>query len=108
MSVATARQLDDLPIMDELDAPDWGVDFSWVTDDLFARDYQGLMRSSWGDLVAYRNADVEALVAHPQVSTRVGRSKSNHFAHRGLRTILVWLGSGAEARSSFARRITRP
>jgi cytochrome P450 len=54
--------------MDEFEAPDFGADFRWVTADLFAREYQGVMRSPWGDVVAYRNADVEALVAHPQVS----------------------------------------
>lgn len=83
MSVATVRQLDDLPIMDELDAPDWGVDFSWVTDDLFAREYQGLMRSSWGDVVAYRNADVEALVAHPQVSHQGWKEQIEPFRPPG-------------------------
>jgi cytochrome P450 len=68
MSLATGRHVDDLPVMGEIDAPDFGVDFRWVTDDLFARDYKGLMRTSRGDLVAYRNADIEALVAHPHVS----------------------------------------
>jgi cytochrome P450 len=54
--------------MNEVEAPDFGADFRWVTEDLFARDYKGLMRSPWGDVVAYRNADVEGLVAHPHVS----------------------------------------
>jgi cytochrome P450 len=68
MALAAIRQVEELPVMTELGEPDWGVDFRWVTEDLFARDYKGLMRSPWGDVVAYHNADVEALVAHPQVS----------------------------------------
>ena len=48
--------------------PNWGLDFDWVADDLFAREYQGLMRSSSGDVVVYRNVDLAALRAHPNVS----------------------------------------
>jgi cytochrome P450 len=83
MSLAPATKIDDLPVMDELDAPDFGVDLSWLTDDLFTRDYQGLMRAPWGDAVAYRNADVAALAAHPLVSHQTPEEEIG-FRPRGV------------------------
>ncbi|WP_018599959.1 cytochrome P450 [Mycobacterium sp. 155] len=65
MGTITQRGIDDLPIMEEFDRPDFGTDFGWVTADLFTRPYKGLMRTSWGDVVVYSNADLAALRAHP-------------------------------------------
>src|SRR5262249_47108432 len=43
----------------------------------------GLMRSSWGDVVAYRNTDVEAFVAHPQVSHQGWKEQIEPFRPPG-------------------------
>ncbi|GAA4012857.1 cytochrome P450 [Streptomyces plumbiresistens] len=67
--MTSAKRIEDLPAMSELDTSAWGGDFSWVTDDLHQRDYQGLLASPWGDgVVAYRNEDVVALQKHPSVT----------------------------------------
>jgi cytochrome P450 len=68
LSTITLRRVEDIPVLEELDRPDFGVDFDWVASDLFTRPYRGLMRTSWGDVVVYRNADLAALRAHPSSS----------------------------------------
>lgn len=68
MSTITHRRVEDLPVLDEFDRPDFGTDFDWVASDLFMRPYRGLMRTSWGDVVVFRNADLAALRAHPSSS----------------------------------------
>lgn len=65
MKTASLRQVSDLPILDELSDPSWGASFQWVTDDLFKRPYQGLLRTPSGDLFVYRHADLAALRIHP-------------------------------------------
>jgi cytochrome P450 len=62
------RQVADLPVMHELDDPNWGTNFDWINDDLFGRDYQGLMRTSSGVILAYTNHDVGGLAVHPKCS----------------------------------------
>jgi cytochrome P450 len=68
VATITHRGIGDLPVLDELDRPDFGADFRWIADDLFARPYQGLMQTSWGDVVVFRNADLAALRSHPSSS----------------------------------------
>jgi cytochrome P450 len=63
----TTREIGELPVFSELDDPTWGRDFSWITEDLFQREYQGPLQTSWGGLVAYRNADIAALVRNRDV-----------------------------------------
>jgi cytochrome P450 len=65
VSTITHRRVEDLPVLEEFDRPDFGTDFDWVASDLFTRPYRGLMRTSWGDVVVFRNADLSALRAHP-------------------------------------------
>lgn len=67
MATITDRGVDELPVLEEYDDPEFGADFGWVTADLYARPYQGLMRTSGGDVIVYRNADLAALRAHPAV-----------------------------------------
>jgi cytochrome P450 len=62
------RKIEELPVFSELDAPEWGRDFSWISDDLFKREYQGPMQTSWGAVVAYRNTDIATLVKSRDVS----------------------------------------
>ncbi|MDV7243303.1 MULTISPECIES: cytochrome P450 [Rhodococcus] len=66
--MAATREIRELPVFSELDDPGWGRDFSWITDDLFQREYQGPMQTSWGGLVVYRNADIAALLKSRDVS----------------------------------------
>lgn len=63
-----AKRVEDLPIFTELEDPDWGMDFHYTYDDLFARQSEGLMRLSSGELVVYTSADVGVLRANPAVS----------------------------------------
>jgi cytochrome P450 len=62
------RSLDDLPVFDEWEAPDFGQKLDWVADDLYQRPYQGLLRGSDGSVVVYRNADVRAISRLPQAT----------------------------------------
>jgi cytochrome P450 len=55
------RTLDELPIFDEWNSDDFGVDLSWVSDDLFKRPYQGVLRGSDGSAVFYRHADLRTM-----------------------------------------------
>jgi cytochrome P450 len=67
MTTDAQRQIADLPILEELGHEDFGADFSWVTEDLFKRPHQGLMRAPWGDdVVAYRNCDIGVLRRHKE------------------------------------------
>lgn len=52
-------------MLEELKSPLWGTDYRWITDDLFHREYQGLLRTPTGDVFVYRNVDLSALRAHP-------------------------------------------
>lgn len=83
------RTMADLPVFAEIDDPAWGIDFAWVTEDLFRRDYQGPMRTSWGDLVVYRNADIAAIQKSPAVS------------HQSMDTILTSFGHHEPALTSL-------
>lgn len=60
-------QLSDLPVLGEVNAPDWGADFSWVANDLFEREYQGLLRLPDNSVFVYRNSQVTDLARHPSV-----------------------------------------
>lgn len=62
------RQIADLPRFDGFDRPDFGADFDWVADDLFRRDYQGLLSHEVHGVVVYRNADLSALSTSADVS----------------------------------------
>ena len=53
--------LGDLPVFDEWEDADYGVDFDSLAAELFSRPYQGLLRGSDGSAVFYRNADVRAI-----------------------------------------------
>jgi hypothetical protein len=66
------RTIDDLPLFSEIDQPDFGPDFDALCQELFARPYQGLVRTSeggytGGSLLVYRNRDIKALVSHPDL-----------------------------------------
>lgn len=65
MNTTTMRNIADLPVLEELESPSWGVDYGWVTDDLYQRPYQGLLQTPSGDVFVYRNVDLAALRAHP-------------------------------------------
>lgn len=65
MAGSSTCQIGELPVLVEFDDPDFGSNLSWVTDDLFERPYQGLLRTSTDDLVIYRNADLAALRLNP-------------------------------------------
>src|SRR4051812_24407559 len=76
MPTSNAVALDDLPVFDEWDSPDFGLDFDWVTDDLYRRPYQGLLQGTDGSLVAYRHSDVRALAISKDVTHQTGESMS--------------------------------
>ncbi|MFD6059584.1 cytochrome P450 [Rhodococcus wratislaviensis] len=78
------RNIDELPVLVELEDPKWGTDFSWVTEDLFKRSYQGLMRTSANDLVVYRYDDVDALRAHPAISHPTLEAQTEPFRPAGV------------------------
>lgn len=65
---AALRTVDDLPRFDGFDRPDFGSSFDWIADDLFQRDYQGLLRHEVHGVVVYRNSDLWELAGHPDVS----------------------------------------
>jgi cytochrome P450 len=82
--------IDDLPVFDEWNAPDFGEDLDWVADDLFTRPYQGLLRGTDGSVVVYRNADVRAI------------GRSGNSTHQTLDTIATyWLETAHEEPSSL-------
>lgn len=68
MRTENVTRIEDLPLFSELEGLEWGMDFHATYDELFARPYQGLMRLSTGEVVAYTNADVGALRATPGVT----------------------------------------
>jgi cytochrome P450 len=70
MASAAPLTPDQLPDYEELDAPDWGTDIDALSSALFARD-QGLLRSSDGSVVVYRNDDLRTLARHEAVSHEV-------------------------------------
>jgi len=51
----TRRNIEDLPRFDGFDRPDFGADFDWIADDLFQRDYQGLLQHEVHGVMVYRN-----------------------------------------------------
>ena len=67
MSSPVTRNIEELPLMTEFEDPTWGTRSSEI-EDIFARSYQGLMRTPDGSLAAFTNADIAALRAHPAVS----------------------------------------
>lgn len=62
------RKIEDLPRFDGFDRSDFGADLGWIADDLFQRDYQGLLKHEVHGVVVYRNEDLWALAGHPEVS----------------------------------------
>ncbi len=64
MTTTTIRGIADLPVLEELNFPLWGTDYGWVTEDLYRRPYQGLLRTPAGDVLVYRNTDLSALRSH--------------------------------------------
>ena len=71
----SCRTIDDLPLFGEIDQPDFGLDFDALCQELFARPYQGLMRTSEGgytdgSLFVYGNRNIKALVSHPDLGNQ--------------------------------------
>ena len=58
----------DLPVFTEVELPDFGASMEWVANDLFKRDYQGLLQHPALGLVVYRNADLNTLGTSINVS----------------------------------------
>ena len=78
MTISSApypRDIDDLPVLLELDRADFGRDVGSFAEALFARPDQGPMRTSGdgyteGSILLYRNADVRSFVSHPDLANQ--------------------------------------
>ena len=57
MAIGGTVNIQDLPVFEELDSPDWGANFDWVTEDLYQRPYTGLYRTSWDTPLFFRNSE---------------------------------------------------
>lgn len=79
MTTTQVQRIEDLPLMGELDSPDFGLDLTWVADDLFTRPYQGLMRASDGSVVVYRNSDIRVLMSSDHVTHQTVDSMSTYW-----------------------------
>lgn len=62
----------DLPEISELADSQFLVKLPEFVDDIFAREYQGLMQFGEGSPVAYRNSDLKALMVNPEVANMSG------------------------------------
>jgi cytochrome P450 len=79
LTTTQVQRIEDLPLLTELDAPEFGLDLTWVADDLFTRPYQGLMRASDGSAVVYRNADMRALMNDEHVTHQTLDSMATYW-----------------------------
>ncbi|MGV9870584.1 cytochrome P450 [Rhodococcus koreensis] len=68
---ATAS-IDSIPIFTEIDDPTFGQNWDWIGDDLFRREYQGLLRHDTLGVIVYGNADIFGLGTHDLVSHQAG------------------------------------
>lgn len=59
--------MEDLPVLTELNSPDWGLDFATLCEQLFRPGRTGLMRTEAGELVACRGRDIRTLAARPDL-----------------------------------------
>jgi cytochrome P450 len=60
--------VEDLPLIPELADRDFPSKLPSFVDDIFFREYQGLMRGVDGSVVAYRNCDLKALMVKSEVT----------------------------------------
>ncbi len=65
MNKSSIRNCEELPVLDEVESLSWGLDYDSLSEDLFARPYQGALQLPGGDIFIYRNDDLAALRAHP-------------------------------------------
>lgn len=75
----SVRTIDDLPVMSDFDDPEWGLRFETIVHRAFANRAAGMMRTSRGDLVAFRHADLDQLRVHPAVSHQTLESQVSRF-----------------------------
>ena len=66
--------LEDLPLFDAWDAPEFSAETDRVAEELFRREDGGMLRGSDGSVVFYRNADVRAIAATPDVTHQSTKS----------------------------------
>ena len=69
------QSIDDLPVFAEIDDTSYGSDYDSLTEEIFARPYQGLMRTTPGgytdgSVFVYRNEDIKALVSHEDLGNQ--------------------------------------
>ena len=61
MSNSTVLAVEDLPLFEDLESPDFGQDIESAVDDLFSRSYQGPLRTPKGVVIVYGNQEVRAM-----------------------------------------------
>lgn len=79
MQTTGTTRIQDLPVLDEVDSPDFGADLSWVDDDLYKRPYTGLYRTSWDAPAFFRNAEVREIASHKASTHQTIESMSAYW-----------------------------
>ena len=80
----TTHKPEDLPHFRAVDAPDWGVDFDTTAAEVFEDEAAGLMRTSDDEIFVFRNADLKALMAHPDLGNQSPDALATSFAEEGV------------------------
>lgn len=79
MESSTSTRIQDLPLFEWVDDPNFGENLDWINDDLFQRPYQGLYRSSWDAPVFFRNAELREVAALKEATHQTIDSMSEYW-----------------------------
>jgi len=71
-------QIQDLPILEEVESPDFGTSMDWITE-LFERPYEGMYRASWDAPVFFRNAELREVAAMKEATHQTIDSMSGYW-----------------------------
>lgn len=78
METTGALRIEDLPLLEEVDSPDFGTSMDWIAE-LFAEPYEGLYRTSWDAPVFFRNAEVREIAAMKEATHQTIDSMSVYW-----------------------------
>jgi cytochrome P450 len=112
-------EIDELPPIPELSEQDWLDNLPSFVDDVFSREYQGLLRWVDGSAVAYRNSDIRSLMVKAEATNTPTAPSARPLSETLGRPAKEWewfLGANvftmvpplhAPARQLLARQLTR-
>jgi cytochrome P450 len=78
MEAIGALRIEDLPILEQVESPDFGTSMDWIAE-LFQRPYEGMYRASWNAPVFFRNGELREVAAMKEATHQTIEAMSGYW-----------------------------